>query len=74
MVEPEGDDIAIGRRRRILPPGHKSLRRIGPPTKKTTLDEALHAHVGHIRVVPRLHGKQGQRNEDFACGRKTEGE
>ena len=38
----KGDDVAVGRRRCILTAGHKPLRRIGPPTEKTMLDEALH--------------------------------
>ena len=33
----EGDDVAIGRRRRILTAGHKPLCRIGPPTEKPRL-------------------------------------
>jgi hypothetical protein len=44
----------------MLPqPKHDPLHHLGPRTKKTTLDEALHALVGNIRMVPRLHGKQG---------------
>ena len=37
----EGDNVAVGRRRRILMAGHKPLRHVGPPTEKTTLNEAL---------------------------------
>ena len=48
----KGDDVAIGWRRRILMAGHKPLHRIGPPTKKTMLDEALHACMGNIEAVP----------------------
>ena len=56
MEEHQGDDVAVGRRRCLLAAGHKPLRRIGPPTVKTTLDEALHARMGNIRAVPRIHG------------------
>ena len=52
----EGDDVAIGRRRHILMAGHKPLYRIGPPMKKTTLDEAFHACMGNIGAVPLIHG------------------
>ena len=52
----EGDDVAIGRRQRILTAGHKPLRRIGPPVEKTTLDEALHVHIGNVGAMPRIHG------------------
>jgi len=52
----EGDDVAIGRRWRILAVGHKPLRRIGPPIEKTTLDEALLACIGNIGVMPQIHG------------------
>ena len=52
----EGDDVAVGRRRRILTIGHKPLRRIGPPMEKTTRDDSLHACMGNIRAVPRIHG------------------
>ena len=48
----EGDDIAVGRPWRILTAGHKPLRRIGPPAKKTTLDKALHVRMGNIGAVP----------------------
>ena len=48
----ERDDVAVGRRRRILMAGHKPLRRISPPTEKTTLDEALHACIGNIGAMP----------------------
>ena len=52
LEEREGDDVAVGRHRRILTAGHKPLRRIGPPAKKTTLDEALHPCMGNIGAVP----------------------
>ena len=52
----KGDDVAIGRCRCILMAGHKPLRHIGPPAEKTTLDKALHACMGNIGVVPRIHG------------------
>ena len=48
----EGDNVAVGRRRRILMAGHKPLCRIGPPVEKTMLDEALHARMGNIGAVP----------------------
>ena len=47
----KGNDVAIGRRRRILAAGHKPLCRIDFPTEKTTLDEALYAHVGDVRAM-----------------------
>ena len=57
LVEgPEGDNVAVRWHRRILTAGHKPLRRIGPPIEKTTLDEALHARMGNIEAVPRIHG------------------
>ena len=56
MEEHEEDDVAIGQRRCILMARHKPLHRIGPPTKKTMLDEALHACMGNIRAIPRIHG------------------
>ena len=52
----EGDDVAVERHRRILMAGHKPLYRIGPPMKKTTLDEAFHACMGNIGAVPLIHG------------------
>ena len=52
MEERERDDVAVGRRRRILTAGHKPLRRIGPPAEKTKLNEALHPCMGNIRAVP----------------------
>ena len=48
----EGHDISIEQRRGILAIRHEPLHRIGPPTEKTALYEALHACVGDIRVVP----------------------
>jgi hypothetical protein len=64
----EGHDIAIGRRRCFLTTRHEPLHHLGSRTEKTVLGEALHARVGNIGMVPRLHGKQGWRNEDFADG------
>ena len=52
----KGDDVAVGRRRRILTAEHEPLRRIGPPMEKTTLDEALHVLMGNIRAIPQIHG------------------
>ena len=51
MEEREGDDVAIGWCRHIIATGHEPLHHIGPPAKKTTLDEALHVHVGDIGVI-----------------------
>ena len=48
----KGHDVAIGRHRRILMTEHEPLHRLGSPTKKTTLDEALHARVGDVGVIP----------------------
>ena len=48
----KGDDVAIGRHRRILTARNKPLYCISPPMEKTTLDEALQAHMGNIGVVP----------------------
>ena len=42
----EGDDVAIGRCRRIPTAGHEPLHHIGPPTEKTTLMRpSMHAWV-----------------------------
>ena len=64
----EGHDVAIGRRRRLLTTRHEPLHRLDSPTKKITLDEALHVRVGDVRAIPRLHGRQGQKNESYAGG------
>ena len=48
----EGHDVAIGRRRRLLTTRHEPLHRLGSPTKKTALDEALHARVGDVGAIP----------------------
>ena len=61
----EGDDVTVGRHRHLLVAGNQPLHRISPPVKKTVLDKALHACVGDVGAVPRLHGKQRQRSEDF---------
>ena len=52
----EGDDVTVERYRHLLMAEHEPLHRIGPPTEKTMLDESLHAHMGNIGVVPRIHG------------------
>ena len=52
VEERKGDDVAIGRRWRILMTRHKLLHHIGPPAEKTTLDEALHARIGNIGAMP----------------------
>jgi len=67
----KGHDVAIGQRWCILATGHQSLHRASPPVEKTTLDESLHAHIGDIGAVARLHGKQGWRNKNFAGGEKA---
>ena len=64
----EGHDIAVERCRRLLTTGHEPLHCLGSPTEETALDEALHARVGDVGAIPRLHGKQGGRNENFAGG------
>ena len=61
----EGHDVAIGRCWRMLTFRHETLRHVGPPMEKTTLDEALHACMGVIGAVPQLHGKQRRRSKDF---------
>jgi len=48
----EGHDVAIGRRWRLLTTGHKPLHRLSSPTKKTALDEALHARVDDVGAIP----------------------
>ena len=68
----EGDDVAVGRCRRILTVGHKPLCRIGPPVEKTTLDEALHARMGNIRAVPRIHGGWRRLRRSKDGGREAE--
>ena len=67
----EGHDIATRRRRRILATGHEPLHRVGPPTEKTALDEALHACVGDVGAIPRLHGRQGRKNKSYAGGERA---
>ena len=52
VEEREGDDIAVGRRRRLLMAKHEPLCYIGPLAKKTTLDEALHTCICYIGVMP----------------------
>ena len=66
MEEHEGDDVAVGQRRRILAVEHKLLHRIGPPTEKTVLDEDLHVCIGNIRAIPRIHG-------GWRCLRRSKG-
>ena len=61
----EGDDVTIEWHRHLLMAENQPLHRVGPPAKKTMLDEALHACTGDGKVVPRLHGKQRQKSEDF---------
>lgn len=39
----EGDDVAVGRRRRILAARHEPLRRHSPGTEETTLEDTLQA-------------------------------
>ena len=48
----KGDDVTVGWHCHILVPGNLELHRVGPPTKKTTLDEALHACVGDVGAIP----------------------
>jgi hypothetical protein len=36
--------------------------------EKTVLDQALHALVGDVLVIPRLHGKREQRSKNFTGG------
>ena len=66
----EGDDVTVGRHRHLMA-GNQQLHRVGPPAKKTVLDEALYARVGDVRVIPRLHGRQGWKNESYAGGGRT---
>ena len=67
----EGHDVAVGRCRHLLTTGHEPLHRLSSPTEKTTLDEAIHARVGDVGAIPRLHGKQGWKNKNFAGGRRA---
>ena len=48
--------------------GHKSLHRLSSPTEKTALDEAIYARMGDVGAIPRLHGRQGQKNKSYASG------
>ena len=48
----EGHDVAAGRHRHLLTAGHEPLRCVGSPIEKTTLDEALHVHVGDVGAIP----------------------
>jgi hypothetical protein len=70
----EGHDVAIEQRQHFLATGHEPLRRLGSHTEKTTLDEALHMRMGDIKAIARLHGKQGQGNENFANGGRARAE
>ena len=71
MEEREGDDVATGRCRRILMTGYKPLRCIGPPVEKTMLDEALHARMGNIGAVPRIHRGWGRLQRSKGGGREA---
>ena len=63
----EGDDVAIGRRQRILTAGHKPLRRIGPHAEKTTLDEpSMHAWVTSERYHESMEDGGGYREAKAA--------
>ena len=64
-------DVAIGWHRHLLMIGHEPLRHVGSPTEEATLDEALHARMGDVGAIPRLHGKQRRRNESFAGDERT---
>ena len=48
----EGEDVIVGRHRHVLMARNQPLHRVGPPAKKTALDEALHAFVGDVGAVP----------------------
>ena len=48
----EGDDVTVERYRHLLMAENQPLHRVGPPAKKTMLDEALHACVGDVGAVP----------------------
>ena len=47
-----GDNVTIELHRHLLMARNQPLHRVSPPAKKTALDEALHACVGDIGVVP----------------------
>ena len=48
----EGDDVTIRQHRHLLVAGNQLHHRVGPPAKKTALDEALYACIGDIGAVP----------------------
>ena len=70
----ERHDVAVGRCRHLLMTGYEALHRVGPPMEKATLDKALHACVGDVRAIPRLHGRQVWGNESFTDGGRARAE
>jgi len=69
----QGHDVAIGRCLCILTIEHEPKCRVGPPMEKTMLDKDLHACVGDVGVVPRLHGKRRRRSKDFLAAVEERG-
>ena len=68
----EGDDVTVGRPQHLLMARNQPLHRVSPLAKKTALDEALHACVGDVRAVPRLHGKAKTKERGlFGDGREA---
>ena len=62
IVGRKGDDVTVGRHRHLIMAENQPLHRVSPPTKKTTLDKALHACVGDIE---RYHNSMESLSEDF---------
>ena len=48
--------------------GHEPLRHVGHPMEKVVLDKSLHAYVGDVGAIPRLHGRQVWGNKSFTDG------
>ena len=56
----ERHHIAIGWRQHLLLAGQQPLLGRGPRTEKTTMDEALLALEGDVRMAPWIHWRRGQ--------------
>ena len=61
----EGHDVAIRRHQHLLTTRHESLHHVGHPAEKAALDKALHACMGDVGAIPRLHGRQVRGKESF---------
>jgi hypothetical protein len=66
----EGDDVAIGRRRRIFIARNKPLHHLGPSAEEAFLHQPLHARVKDVGTWPQLHGRTGRRHGSVDGGAK----